>query len=44
MMLLLADRVNVVEGLLEDLRRSPRGKQVASVAVIALAGWWLARR
>ena len=44
MMLLLADRVNVVEGLLEDLRRAPRGKQVASVAVVALAGWWLARR
>jgi hypothetical protein len=44
MMLLLADRVNVVEGLFEDLRKSPRGKQVASVAVVALAGWWLARR
>jgi hypothetical protein len=44
MMLLLADRVNVVEGLFEDLRKSSRGKQVASVAVVVLAGWWLARR
>jgi hypothetical protein len=44
MMLMLADRVNVVEGLFADLRRAPPAKQVASVAVIALAGWWLLRR
>ena len=44
MMLMLADRVNVVEGLLSDLRKAPRGKQVASVAVVVLAGWWLLRR
>ena len=40
LMLLLADRVNVVEGLFSDLRKAPRGKQVASVAVVALAGWF----
>jgi hypothetical protein len=44
MMLMLADRVNVVEGLFSDLRQAPRGKQAASVAVLALAGWWLLRR
>lgn len=44
LMLMVADRVNVVEGLFEDLRKAPKGKQVASVAVVALAGWWLLRR
>jgi hypothetical protein len=44
MMLMLADRVNVVEGLFADLRQAPRGKQVASAAVVVLAGWWLLRR
>ena len=44
MMLLFADRVNVVEGMFSDLRKAPPGKQVASVAVVVLAGWWLLRR
>jgi len=42
--LMLADRVNVVEGLFADLRKAPRGKQLASAAVVVLAGWWLLRR
>jgi len=44
LMLLFADRVNVVEGLVSDLRKAPPARQVASVAVVALAGWWLLRR
>lgn len=44
LMLMFADRVNVVEGLFEDLRKAPRGKQVASAAVVLVAGWWLLRR
>ena len=44
LMLMFADRVNVVEGLLQDARRAPRGKQVASVAVLAIVGAWLLRR
>ena len=43
-MLLLADRVNAVEGVFSDMRRASRGKQVASVAAVALAAWWLLRR
>jgi hypothetical protein len=44
LMLMLADRVNVVEGLASDWRRAPRGKQLASLAVVALGSWWLLRR
>ena len=43
-MLLLADRVNAVEGVFSDMRRASRGKQVASVAAVALAAWWRLRR
>ena len=40
LMLIAADRVNVVEGLAEDVRRSP-GKAVLIGAGAALAAWWL---
>ena len=43
-MLLLADRVNAVEGVFSDMRRASRGKQVASVAAVAVAAWWRLRR
>lgn len=35
LLLLAADRVNVVEGLLEDLRESPRSRQVAAGVLVA---------
>lgn len=45
MLLLLADRVNVVEGLAEDVRRSPRARAAAfGLAGAALALWVLRRR
>ena len=45
MLLLLADRVNVAEGLLDDVRRSPRARAAAfGVAGAALAVWLLRRR
>ena len=45
MLLLLADRVNVVEGLADDVRRSPRARAAAfGVAGAALALWMLRRR
>ncbi|MEI7037149.1 hypothetical protein [Fulvimonas yonginensis] len=45
MLLLLADRVNVVEGLLDDARRSPRARAAAfGLAGAALAVWVLRRR
>ncbi len=45
MMLMMADRVNVVEGLLQDYRKDrPRLHALAVVGVGVLAAWWLARR
>jgi hypothetical protein len=45
MLLLLADRVNVVEGLAEDVGRSPRARAAAfGLAGAALALWVLRRR
>jgi hypothetical protein len=45
MLLLMADRVNVVEGLLDDARRSPRARTAAlAVAGVALAAWMLRHR
>lgn len=48
LMLLAADRVNVVEGLVDDARQSQWGKRLSHPAVLvgvaALAGVWLARR
>jgi len=45
MLLLMADRVNVGEGLLDDVRRSPRARTAAfGVAGAALALWLLRRR
>lgn len=45
MLLLAADRVDVVEGLIEDARQSPRARKVAiGVAGATLALWLLRRR
>ena len=45
MMLLAADRVNVVEGLLSDARRSPGARSMAIVCAGVLLGmWWMRRR
>ena len=44
MLLLLADRVNVVEGVAHDLRRSRKAQAVALVGVGLVAAWWLRRR
>jgi hypothetical protein len=41
LMLIAADRVNVVEGLAQDLKRSPVKLAVVGVGIAALA-WWLA--
>ncbi|QCO67104.1 hypothetical protein E4582_11060 [Luteimonas yindakuii] len=42
LMLIAADRVNVVEGLCEDVRDNP-GKALAVGAGAALVAWWLLR-
>ena len=44
LMLMAADRVNVVEGLVQDLGKSGRGKPLAAAAVVVLASWWVLRR
>lgn len=44
LMLIAADRINVVEGLAGDLRRSPRARAVGIAAAVGLAGCWLLRR
>lgn len=44
MMLLMADRVNVVEGLLDNARKSRRVQALAVVGVGVLPGAWLLRR
>lgn len=44
MLLLFADRVNVVEGLAHDARRSRNVQAFAIVGVGLLAAWWLRRR
>ena len=44
MMLLAADRVNVVEGLFSDARRSPGARSAAIVCAGVLLGMWWMRR
>ncbi|WP_448101598.1 hypothetical protein [Luteibacter jiangsuensis] len=44
LMLLFADRVDVVESLASDARRSPRARSAAMIAGAALAAAWLLRR
>ncbi len=43
LMLIAADRVNVVEGVCEDMKRSPAKAALVGVGA-ALAAWWLLRR
>lgn len=44
MLLLLADRVNAVEGLVDDARRSPRTPVIAGAVVAGLLAYLLIRR
>lgn len=44
LMLLFADRVDVVESLASDARRSPRVRSAAMIAGATLAAAWLLRR
>lgn len=44
MLLLMADPVNVVEGLLQDAAASPKARKLAIGAVGAAAAVWLIRR
>lgn len=44
LMLLFADRVNIVEGLMEDARKAPRSKQLLASAVVVGALAWLYMR
>lgn len=44
LMLLMADRVDAAEGMLEDLRQSPRARSAMMVGVCALAAYWAFRR
>ena len=41
--LLLADRVNVVEGLLGDVRKTPRGRLAAGVLALGVLAYFLTR-
>ncbi|HYG06306.1 MAG TPA: hypothetical protein VD865_07815 [Stenotrophomonas sp.] len=44
MMLLAADRVNVIEGLFQDVRKSRATHAIAVVGVVGLALVWMSRR
>ena len=44
LMLLVADRVDVAESVVRDVRRSRGAQAVALVGVGLLAAWWLRRR
>lgn len=44
LMLLFADRVDVVESVLSDARRSPKVRSTATVAGVAVVAIWLLRR
>jgi hypothetical protein len=43
-LLLAADRVDALEGMAEDLRKSPRARSIAVVGVCAWAACWAFRR
>lgn len=44
MMLLMADRVDAAEGLVEELRQSPRARSAVVIGVCAVAACWAFRR
>lgn len=44
MTLLMADRVNVVEGVLDDMRRNPASHPLVLAGVAGALGWWMLRR
>lgn len=44
LLLLMADRVNVVEGLVEDVRASPRVRTAAIAGACALVALWAFKR
>ncbi len=43
LLLLFADRVNAVEGIVDDVRRSPRGRVLAGIAGVGALGFLLYR-
>lgn len=44
MTLLMADRVNVVEGIVDDMRRRPASHPLVLAGVAGALGWYLLRR
>jgi hypothetical protein len=44
LLLLMADRVDAAEGMVEDLRRSPRARSAMVMGACALAAYWAFRR
>jgi len=44
LMLIAADRVNVVEGLVEEVRESPAKRRMAIGAAVAVTAWCLLRK
>jgi hypothetical protein len=44
MMLLMADRVDAAEGMVDDLRKSPRARTAVVIGVCAVAACWAFRR
>jgi hypothetical protein len=43
MTLLMADRVNVVEGVVDDMRRNPASHPLVLAGVAGALGWWMLR-
>jgi hypothetical protein len=43
MTLLMADRVNVVEGIADDMRRNPASHPLVLAGVAGALGWWMLR-
>lgn len=44
LMLMFADRVDAVEGMLDDAVKSPRAPAVLGLAAVGVAAWWWSRR
>ncbi|GHA68547.1 hypothetical protein [Cognatilysobacter bugurensis] len=44
MTLLMADRVNVVEGVVDDMRRNPASHPLVLAGVAGALGWWMYKK